>query len=130
MKYLNLAKRILGPEKQDSRLTSQLLLTFCLLMSGILSYTIESLDTMESGKLILIVGDSTITGELLPPSRSLPFSSTPTAGTHCRLAQAPTAENIDCNRKSGAALPRNVSSCLAVITVTCCRFSSGSSAPR
>ena len=33
----------------------------------------------------------------------------------------PTAENIDCNRKSGAALPRNVSSCLAVITVTCCR---------
>jgi len=61
MKYLNLAKRILGPEKQDSRLTSQLLLTFCLLMSGILSYTIESLDTMESGKLILIVGDETRT---------------------------------------------------------------------
>ena len=31
-------------------------------MSGILSYTIESLDTMESGKLILIVGDETLTG--------------------------------------------------------------------
>ena len=34
-----------------------------------------------------------------------------------RWRLAPTAENIDCNRKSGAALPRNVSSCLAVMTV-------------